>query len=130
MVELQCEPWGPCDLQVQDASLTRVPSYSSVKLTAGMLRGAIPGSHGFSDSSLCLKNSVRSLPHLSWTSQQIEMLPPNFPPSLFIQGQTCITDNGWPSLSQLPLLFSPIQAFPLRKLLHVESILASVFWRA
>ena len=63
MVELQCEPWGPCDLQVQDASLTRVPSYSSVKLTAGMLRGAIPGLWGqapLSNVDFCLQEDPSS----------------------------------------------------------------------
>lgn len=43
MVELQSEPWGTYDLQVQEALLTRVPSYSSLKSIAGMLRRAIPG---------------------------------------------------------------------------------------
>jgi len=43
MVELKFEPWGTCDLQVQDVSLTRVPSYSSLKFIAGMLCRAIPG---------------------------------------------------------------------------------------
>lgn len=43
MMELQFEPWGTYDLQVQDASLTRVPSYSSLKSIAGTLCGAIPG---------------------------------------------------------------------------------------
>ena len=55
MVELQSEPWGTYDLQVQEALLTRVPSYSPLKSIAGMLCRAIPGWHGFSDSHFALR---------------------------------------------------------------------------